>query len=76
MAPNPEKDGALSPVPGALTDYLKSMVELTNDKMPDVVVHEYTPLLDSSDMGPPDWALLGKVYDSHMWAFFSASQIR
>eukprot|EP00804_Cyclotella_cryptica_P009859 CCRYP_014178-RA/>CCRYP_014178-RA protein AED:0.02 eAED:0.02 QI:89/1/1/1/1/1/4/906/464 len=58
MAPNPEKDGALSPVPGALTDYLKSMVELTNDKMPDVVVHEYSPLLDSSDMGPPDWALL------------------
>jgi hypothetical protein len=61
MAPNPYKDGALSPVPGALTDYLKSMVELTNDKMPDVVVHEYSPLLDSSDMGPPDWALLGKT---------------
>lgn len=51
MAPNPEKDHALSPVPGALTDYLKSMVELTNDNMPDVVVHEYCPLLDSSDMG-------------------------
>ncbi|KAL7513620.1 hypothetical protein ACHAWX_000777 [Stephanocyclus meneghinianus] len=58
MAPNPEKDGALTPVPGALTDYLKSMMELTNEKMPDVVVHEYSPLLDSSDMGPPDWALL------------------
>lgn len=51
MAPNPEKDHSLSPVPGALTDYLKSMVELTNDNMPDVVVHEYCPLLDSSDMG-------------------------
>ncbi len=60
MAPNPEKGGALSPVPGALTDFMKSMLELTNDKMPDVVVHEYTPLLDSSDMGPPDWALLGE----------------
>mmetsp|Transcript_8366 Transcript_8366/g.18740 ORF Transcript_8366/g.18740 Transcript_8366/m.18740 type:complete len:356 (+) Transcript_8366:67-1134(+) len=60
MAPNPEKDGALSPVPGALTDFMKSMLELTNDKMPDVVVHEYTPLLDSSDMGPSDWALLAK----------------
>jgi len=58
MAPNPEKGGALSPVPGALTDFMKSMLELTNDKMPDVVVHEYTPLLDSSDMGPPDWSLL------------------
>lgn len=50
MAPNPSKDHALSPVPGALTDYLNSMVELTNDNMPDVVVHEYCPLLDSSDM--------------------------
>ena len=60
MAPNPEQDGALSPVPGALTDFLKSMLELTNDKMPKVVVHEYSPLLDSSDMGPADWQVLAK----------------
>ena len=60
MAPDPDKGGALSPVQGALTDFMKSMLELTNDKMPDVVVHEYKPLLDSSDMGPPDWALLAK----------------
>ena len=50
MAPNPDEGGALSPVPGALTDFMKSMLELSNDKMPDVVVHEYNPLLDSSDM--------------------------
>lgn len=31
------------------------MLELTNTNMPEVVVHEYSPLLDSSDMGPPDW---------------------
>ena len=60
MAPNPEQDGALSPVPGALTDFLKSCLELTNDKMPKVVVHEYSPLLDSSDMGPADWQVLAK----------------
>jgi len=76
MAPNPEKDGALTPVHGALTDYLKSMVELTNEKMPDVVVHEYSPLLDSSDMGPPDWALLGTAYDYELSEFHIASQIR
>ena len=69
MAPNPEKDGSLSPVPGALTDYLKSMVELTNDNMPDVVVHEYCPLLDSSDMGPPDWALLAKDIEANYLHF-------
>ncbi|KAL7508991.1 hypothetical protein ACHAXN_006829 [Cyclotella atomus] len=69
MAPNPEKDHALSPVPGALTDYLKSMVELTNDNMPDVVVHEYCPLLDSSDMGPPDWALLANDIEANYLHF-------
>lgn len=60
MAPNPEQGGALSPVQGALSDFLKSMLELTNDKMPKVVVHEYSPLLDSSDMGPADWQVLAK----------------
>jgi len=58
MAPNPDIGGALSPVPGALTDFMKSMLELTNDKMPEVVVHEYSPLLDSADMGPPDWQVI------------------
>mmetsp|Transcript_24440 Transcript_24440/g.58975 ORF Transcript_24440/g.58975 Transcript_24440/m.58975 type:complete len:270 (-) Transcript_24440:53-862(-) len=60
MAPNPDMGGALSPVPGALTDFMKSMLELTNPKMPDVVVHEYSPLLDSSDMGPPDWQVIAR----------------
>ena len=61
MAPDPEKGGSLAPVQGALTEFMKkSMLELQNEKMPDVVVHEYTPLLDSSDMGPPDWSLLAK----------------
>lgn len=60
MAPDPEKGGSLAPVQGALTEFMKTMLELQNEKMPDVVVHEYTPLLDSSDMGPPDWSLLAK----------------
>ena len=60
MAPNPDNSGALSPVPGALTDFMKSMLELTNEKMPDAVVHEYSPLLDSSDMGPPDWQVIAR----------------
>lgn len=60
MAPDPEKGGSLTPVQGALTEFMKTMLELQNEKMPDVVVHEYTPLLDSSDMGPPDWSLLAK----------------
>lgn len=60
MAPNSDKDGALSPVPGALTDFLHTMLELTNAQMPQVVVHEYTPLLDSSDMGPCEWSVMAQ----------------
>ena len=58
MAPDPNLGGSLAPVEGALTSHLQSMPELSNSNMPDVFVHEYTPLLDSSDMGPSEWALI------------------
>ena len=69
MAPNTDIGGALSPVPGALTDFMKSMLELTNDKMPEVVVHEYSPLLDSADMGPPDWQIIAEDIKSNYLHF-------
>ena len=58
MAPDPEKGGALAPVEGAVTAYMREMRELHADNMPEVVAHEYSPFFDSSDMGPADWALL------------------
>ena len=58
MAPDPERGGALAPVEGAVTAYMKEMKELNNQNMPEVVCHEYTPFYDSSDLGPPDWAVL------------------
>lgn len=69
MAPNPDIGGALSPVPGALTDFMRSMLELTNDKMPNVVIHEYSPLLDSADMGPPDWQVIARDIKSNYLHF-------
>jgi L-asparaginase len=33
------------------------------------LVHEYTPLLDSSDMGPADWALLAKDIQTNYYHF-------
>ncbi|KAL3823791.1 hypothetical protein ACHAXA_011578, partial [Cyclostephanos tholiformis] len=69
MTPNSDIGGALSPVPGALTDFMKSMLELTNDKMPEVVVHEYSPLLDSADMGPPDWQVIARDIKSNYLHF-------
>mgnify|MGYP005855254787 CR=1 FL=1 len=59
MAKDPNQDNALAPVQGSLTKYLKTMTELTDDPdMPEIVAHEYSPLIDSSDMGPGDWAVL------------------
>ncbi len=55
MAPDPSKNGALSPVEGAVTTYMKEMKELLNESMPEVVVHEYSPFFDSSDLGPCEW---------------------
>lgn len=58
MAPDPGRGGALAPVEGAVTAYMKEMRELNDTNMPEVVCHEYTPFYDSSDLGPPDWAVL------------------
>jgi hypothetical protein len=69
MTPNPDKGGALSPVEGTVTAYMKEMPELCNEQMPEVVVHEYTPLLDSSDLGPNDWAVLANDIKANYWHF-------
>lgn len=69
MAPDKRQDGSLAPVEGALTNYLKNMPELQSSNMPDVFVHEYKPLLDSSDMGPSDWAVLANDIQSNYLYF-------
>jgi len=59
MAPNSLRGGALEPVQGAISDYMIHMDEIhDNPSMPEVVIHEYKPFLDSSDVGSSDWALL------------------
>ncbi len=47
--------GSYAPSPGYLVDRLASMPELSSDLMPEYDVHEYEPLLDSSNMSPSDW---------------------
>lgn len=58
MAPDPALGGALAPVEGALSQYMSEMSELQAPNMPEVVLHEYSPFYDSSDLGPADWARL------------------
>jgi L-asparaginase len=55
-----DEDGALAPVEGALSKYMKEMHELQAPPMPEVVLHEYSPFLDSSDLGPADWARIAQ----------------
>jgi L-asparaginase len=70
MAKDPTLDDALAPVQGALTRYLETMTELQDDPdMPEVTAHEYSPLIDSSDMGPGDWAILASDIGENYYHF-------
>jgi hypothetical protein len=69
MAPDPQQGGALAPVQGALSRYMKNMTELKNNDMPEVVLHEYTPFVDSSDLGPADWARLASDIEQNYLHF-------
>ena len=43
------------PAAGFLTETLANMPEFHRSEMPDFTIHEYTRLIDSSDMSPSDW---------------------
>eukprot|EP00965_Chrysotila_dentata_P065318 2164681-Pleurochrysis_carterae.AAC.1 len=69
MAPDPKRNGSLAPVEGALTAWMGAMRELQQPEMPEVVLHEYSPLLDSSDMSPSDWGLLASDIRANYFDF-------
>ena len=70
MSADPANGNSLAPVQGALTEYLAGMRELTDDpEMPEIISHEYSPLIDSSDMGPGDWAMLARDIDTNYYHF-------
>jgi L-asparaginase len=43
------------PVKGHLSDSIRNMPDFHRDEMPEFVINEYKPLIDSSDMAPSDW---------------------
>ncbi len=43
------------PQSGSLQAQMKEMPELRHDSMPSYTIHEYDPLLDSSNMTPSEW---------------------
>ncbi len=46
------------PVSGHLQQQLANMPEFHRPEMPDFTIHEYQPLIDSSDMTPEDWQFI------------------
>ena len=50
----PSKNGYV-PVEGHLTNAILSSPDFQREEMPDFTIHEYHPLIDSSNMTPGDW---------------------
>lgn len=54
-----------APAPGSLQEQLKGMPELRDPAMPEVTIHEYEPLLDSSNMTPVEWMKIARDIADH-----------
>jgi L-asparaginase len=54
-----------APAPGYLEEQIAAMPELKSDSMPEYTIHEYDPLLDSSDMTPADWLKIARDIAGH-----------
>ena len=50
------------PVSGHLQRQLALMPEFHRPEMPDFTIHEYEPLMDSSDLTPEDWQHFADVF--------------
>lgn len=53
------------PVSGHLQRQLARMPEFHRPEMPDFTIHEYQPLIDSSDMTPADWQCIANDVRLH-----------
>ncbi len=53
-----KSDHGYVPVAGFMQKQLAAMPEFQRDEMPKFTIHEYDPLIDSSDMTPEDWQFI------------------
>lgn len=58
-------DQGYIPVSGHLQRQLALMPEFHRPEMPDFTIHEYAPLMDSSDMTPEDWQHIAEDIKAH-----------
>lgn len=57
------------PAPGFMQQCLQGMPEFHRAEMPDYFIHEYAPLIDSSDMTPADWQRIAEDIRAHYDAY-------
>ncbi|KOC89066.1 asparaginase [Winslowiella iniecta] len=57
------------PVSGHLQTQLANMPEFHRPEMPDFTIHEYQPLMDSSDMTPEDWQSIAEDIQKNYHAY-------
>ena len=54
-----------APAPGFLAEQMAVMPELKQEIIPEYTIHEYDPLLDSSNMTPNDWFKIAQDIAEH-----------
>ena len=57
--------GGYCPEPGYLQRQMATMPELGHPSMPSYTIHEYAPLLDSSNMTPAEWVKIAHDIDAN-----------
>lgn len=57
------------PVAGYLAQRMSVMPEFQREEMPDYTIHEYEPLLDSSNMSPLEWGKIAADIVTHYDAY-------
>lgn len=57
------------PQPGFMENCLAGMPEFHRPEMPEYHIHEYSPLIDSSDMTPADWQRIAEDIRDHYDAY-------
>ena len=60
----PARDG-YRPAPGNLHKQMAAMRELSHPSMPSYTIHDYEPLLDSSNMTPVEWVKIANDIADH-----------
>lgn len=68
MVPS-EEDGSLVPSPAYLSKTLLTLVSEQSDDFPNITIHEFDNLIDSSDMGPEDWIDIAQEIEKHYYMF-------